>query len=144
MLSITRLFAPGLMAVVAFAGAPDTDSPYTKDSLSTIKQRLDEEKAVLIDVREKNEWEAGHLAAAELIPLTEIGKKIDDAEFLAMLRKNLPSDKPIYLHCKAGGRCLIAQKELKKALGADYDLRPLKPGYQELLDAGFKKAEVAK
>jgi phage shock protein E len=140
--TLCRLLAPGLVGVLALAGTPDDESPHTKDSLTTIRQRLDDEKAVLIDVREKNEWEAGHLAQAKLIPLTEIGKKIDEPEFLATLRKTLPADKPVYLHCKSGGRSVIAMKELQKALGGDYDFRPLKPGYQDLLDAGFKKAET--
>lgn len=139
-LSICRLFAPGFVTVLAFAGPANEDSPFTKDSLATVQKRLDEKKAVLIDVREQHEWEAGHLAQAKLVPLTDIGKKIDDPEFLAKLKKTLPDDKPVYLHCKSGGRCLIAMQALRKAFGDKYDIRPLKPGYQDLLDAGFKSA----
>ena len=140
-LSIARLFAPGLAGLLAFAGAPADDSPHTKDALPTVKQRVAEEKAVLIDVREKNEWEEGHIKQARLLPLTEIGKKLDEPDYVAKLKESLPTDKPIYLHCKAGGRCVIAAKDLQKALGKQYDLRPLKPGYEELLEAGFEKAE---
>lgn len=141
--SLARLFAPGLIGLFAFAGAATerTESPHTKDSLATVKQRLDEDKAVLLDVREKAEWEEGHLRQARLLPLTEIGKRLDEPEYQAELKKSLPTDKPIYLHCKAGGRCVIAAKDLKKALGEDYDFRPLKPGYEDLLKAGFEKAE---
>ncbi|MGC1274563.1 MAG: rhodanese-like domain-containing protein [Planctomycetaceae bacterium] len=143
-LSFCRLFVPGLVAVSAFAAPAIEESPYTKDSLATVQKRLDAKNAVLIDVREKNEWEAGHLRQATLVPLTEIGKKIDDEDFRAKLKKTLPDDKPIYLHCKSGGRCLIATKALRKAFGDEYDFRPLEPGFQELLDAGFKPADDAK
>lgn len=44
----------------------------------------------------------------------------------------------MYLHCGSGVRTLKAADELKK-LG--YDVRPLKPGYKELLKAGFEKAD---
>lgn len=144
LLSFCRLFAPGLVAVLAFAGPVEDESPYTKDSLATVQKRLGEEQALLIDVREKKEWNAGHLVQAQLIPLTDLGKKIDDRRYLTQLKKSLPADKPIYLHCKSGGRCLIAVKLLNEALGDGYDFRPLKPGYQELLAAGFAKADDAK
>lgn len=141
-LSFARLLAPGFVGLFAFsAAASEEESPHTKDGLATVRQRLDDEKAVLLDVREKGEWEEGHLKQARLLPLTEIGKRQDEAEYVDKLKESLPTDKPIYLHCKAGGRSVIAAKDLKKILGEGYDLRPLKPGYEELLDAGFEKAE---
>ena len=74
-ISLVRLFAPGFLGLLAFAGTADegAESPHTQDSLATVKERLDEDKAVLLDVREKNEWEEGHLRQARLLPLTEIG-----------------------------------------------------------------------
>ena len=142
-ISLARLFAPALVGFFAFAdtAADKAESPHTKDSLATVKQRVDDDQAVLLDVREKSEWEAGHLKRARLVPLTEIGKKLDEPAFVAELKKTLPTDKPIYIHCKAGGRCIIAAKDLKRSLGDNYDLRPLKPGYEELVEAGFERAE---
>jgi len=46
----------------------------------------------------------------------------------------LPKTKIIYVHCLAGGRCLQAA-DILAPLG--YDVRPLKPGYQALVAAGF-------
>jgi rhodanese-related sulfurtransferase len=51
--------------------------------------------------------------------------------------KLLPKDKIIYTHCKAGGRALMCGDILKKQ---GYDVRPLKPGFSDLLQAGFDKA----
>jgi rhodanese-related sulfurtransferase len=58
-------------------------------------------------------------------------------EISALLAK-LPKDKALYIHCKAGGRALTCGKILKER---GYDVRPLKPGYEQLLEAGFEKAE---
>ena len=102
---------------------------HTKDSLETVKKRLEEKKAILIDVREQGEWDAGHLNAAQLVPLTKLRAGVKE--------KTLPKDKIIYCHCRSGGRVLIATSILKP-LG--YDIRPLKQGYQQLLKAGFEKA----
>lgn len=107
---------------------------HTTDSLDKVKQQLVDEKAVLIDVREPSEWEDGHLKDARLLSLSRLRKGVPTEE----LTKTLPKGKVVYAHCRSGGRCLEAADKLK-ALG--YEVRPLKPGYQELLKAGFPKAE---
>jgi rhodanese-related sulfurtransferase len=102
----------------------------TADSLETVKNNLDLKKAILVDVREQDEWDEGHLERARLVPLSKIQKGLKpDA---------LPKDKIVYLHCRSGRRSLIAQELLKKE---GYDVRSLQPGYDDLLKAGFKKAE---
>ena len=141
LLSLGRLFAPGVVALLAFAAPADEPSGHTKDPLPSVQKKLDEKKAVLLDVREKKEWDAGHLAAARLVPLTELRDNLDKPEYVARLKKSLPTDKPIYVHCKAGGRCVLAADALRKELGPGYDFRALKPGYDDLVKAGFKKAE---
>lgn len=64
------------------------------------------ENARLIDVRSENEFNAGHLKGALLIPHTEIGEKI----------KNTVPDKdtPLYLYCRSGRRVGIAIGVLKE------------------------------
>lgn len=106
---------------------------HTKDSLDMVKKAVAAKKAVLVDVREMDEWDDGHLADAKFVPLSGLSKaKAED------LSKVLPKDQPLYLHCASGRRCLKAADELKK-LG--YDVRPLKAGYNDLLKAGFSKAK---
>jgi phage shock protein E len=106
---------------------------HTKDSLETVKSNLKDGKALLIDVREQREWDAGHLKGAIPMPMSKLNKD----EQLPELLKLLPKDKVIYVHCKAGGRALTCG-DILKANG--YDVRPLKPGYDDLLQAGFEKA----
>ena len=123
----------GLAALLSPARAAD----HTKDTPEEIKKALADGKAVLLDVREKDEWDDGHLKDAKLLPLSALkaGAKAEDVAKVA------PKDTIVYCHCGSGVRCLKAADELKK-LG--YDVRPLKPGYKDLLKAGFEPAEPPK
>lgn len=111
---------------------------HTTDSLETVKKNIADGKAVLVDVREKPEWDAGHLKVAVLI---EMSRFSDIEKQKAVAEKELDKSKIIYTHCKAGRRCLAVAEILKKF---GYDVRALKPGYEDLLKAGFEKAEVEK
>jgi rhodanese-related sulfurtransferase len=118
----------------------DQHSPpkHTKDSLALIKERIAKNEAVLVDVREKNEWEAGHLQSAIFLPLSGLKEGGTSESFASKLAVKLPKDKIVYCHCLSGGRVLPASAILQK-LG--YDVRPLKSGYELLLKAGFEKAK---
>lgn len=113
---------------------------HTEDSLDDVQKGLAQKKAVLVDVREIREWQAGHLAEAQFVPLSALGKKSKDPEFVSDLERRLGKEqgKVVYVHCKSGGRCLMAADVLKK-LG--YDARPLEQGYEDLLKAGFQQAK---
>jgi rhodanese-related sulfurtransferase len=123
-----------LAAVVAAAGVgPASAAGHTKDPLPAVQQAVTAGQAVIIDVREPDEWAGGHIAGARLVPLSTLEQGVDPAR-LAQL---LPKDKIIYCHCLAGGRCLEAAAILGP-LG--YDVRPLKQGYPQLIQAGFPAA----
>ena len=122
-----------LMVGLAGLSSEATAADHTRDTLDAVKKAVADEKAVLLDVREKSEWDDGHLKDAKPLPLSVLkaGAKPEDVAKVA------PKDKIIYCHCAAGVRSLKAADELKK-LG--YDVRPLKPGYEDLLKAGFAPA----
>ena len=50
--------------------------------------------APLLDVREPDEWAAGHAPTARLLPMSELIERIDE----------LPDDDPLYVVCRSGGR----------------------------------------
>jgi rhodanese-related sulfurtransferase len=50
--------------------------------------------AVVLDVREQNEWVAGHIDGATHIPMGEVPARLDD----------LPEGDPLYLICRSSGR----------------------------------------
>lgn len=121
------------VSFVAFGGGAMA-AEHTQDSLPTVKKNVAEKKAVLLDVREKSEWDAGHISGAVLLPLSELRAGVP-VETLVM---TLPKDRIVYTHCAIGKRSLTAA-DLLKTHG--YDVRPLKAGYKDLLNAGFEKAE---
>lgn len=106
---------------------------HTKDSLKTVKKNVTADKAVLVDVREKSEWDRGHVAGAIFLPLSAMKKGIDKET----LEKRLPEEKILYTHCVVGVRSRTAADILVKY---GYDVRALKPGYKDLIEAGFDQA----
>ena len=76
-------------------------------------------KAQLIDVREPNEFQSGHILGARNIPVSQ----------LKMRMKEIRPDKPVYLYCQSGMRSGRAAQMLYKK------------GYKDLshLQGGFKK-----
>lgn len=134
---MVRRFLLIAFAVCLLAATAKAESEHTKDSLATVKENVAEKKAVLVDVREQKEWDAGHVDGAVLVPLGDLAKKVKDPAFAAQLEKQVPKDKILYCHCAKGGRALLAA-DVFKNLG--YDVRPLKPGYKDLLGAGFPEA----
>src|SRR4051812_13566736 len=73
---------------------------YTTDSLDKVKTSLKHKKAILLDVREQSEWDAGHLQDAQLLPLSRLNQGITATDLV----KLLPTDKTIYAHCGSGRR----------------------------------------
>lgn len=60
----------------------------------TMVRKLVEEKAYIVDVREKDEYEAGHIIGSVNIPLSELRNRVDE----------IPKDRPVYLHCRSSQR----------------------------------------
>lgn len=121
-----------LVLTIGFPSARAAE--HSQDSTTTIKANLDKGTAILVDVREVEEWNEGHLKVAMLYQLSDINDMPSPKE----LKQKFGDKKIVYLHCRSGGRCLLAAAVLKEK---GYDIRPLKQGYRELLKAGFEPAE---
>jgi phage shock protein E len=114
---------------------------HTTDALDDIRRLIAKEKAVLVDVREEKEWKEGRLADAMLLSLSSLSPKLarKSADEIAKdVDERLDKRKIVYVHCASGKRSLLAA-EILRPLG--YDVRPLRPGFKELLKAGFPEAE---
>jgi rhodanese-related sulfurtransferase len=58
---------------------------------------LPKDGVTLLDVREDDEWAAGHAPGARHIPLGDLPERVSElAEF--------PDDTPVYVVCRSGGR----------------------------------------
>ncbi len=95
---------------------------YQKRIVKTVTEeefRAGYRKAQLIDVREPNEFESGHILGARNIPMSQ----------LKMRMKEIRPDLPVYLYCQSGMRSGRAAQFLHKK------------GYKDLtqLQGGFKK-----
>lgn len=129
----TWIVAFAILSAITLQSIAQEKEKHTTDSLETVQKNIAEGKAVLIDVREKAEWDLGHLKVAKLIEMSRLS---DPAKQKEVAEKELDKSKIIYTHCKAGGRCLRFAEILKKF---GYDVRAIKPGYEDLVKAGFEK-----
>ena len=77
-----------------------------------------EEGALLLDVREADEWEAGHAPDATWIPMGAIETRADE----------LPRDRRIVAICRSGTRSRVVAAAL---LGAGYDAVNVGGGMRE-------------
>lgn len=73
-------------------------------------------KPILLDVRTSQEYDAGHLEGAILIPYDQIGEKIG-----SVVKKK---SQKIYLYCRSGRRSKIATEKLAEL------------GYKNVVDLG--------
>jgi len=88
--------------------APKQESKVTEGEIEVteVKEKLDRgDKFVLIDVREPHEHQICNIPAAKLIPLGEVGKRLDE----------LDPEADIVIHCKSGMRSARACGILKAA-----------------------------
>lgn len=126
--------AAGLFALACLVPGQLLAVEHTREPLATVKEKVADRTAILVDVREKEEWNEGRLRDARLLPLSELEQGVSPEQ----LQRLLPKGKTVYLHCAFGGRCLEAAKILKQH---GYDARPLKPGFDALQEAGFSLAK---
>ena len=110
-----------LAAIAAFIGYTVWMYFYQKKLIKTLTEeefRAGYRKAQLIDIREADEYNAGHILGARNIPLSQI----------RLRHKELRQDQPVYLYCQSGFRTGRAAQYLKKQGYKDF--------YQ--LKGGFK------
>lgn len=76
----------------------DSGEPYRRVSLEEAKDMMDSGNAIVIDVRQPDEWASGHVAGAMHIPVDDVIARIDE----------LPADKDLLFICAMGVRSGLA------------------------------------
>jgi hydroxyacylglutathione hydrolase len=94
-------------------------------SAADLATRLAGAEVTLVDVRNRSEWDHGHIDGAIHIPVGHLGARLAE----------VPRDLPIVVQCQGGLRSAIASSVLL-ALGV-VDVLNLTGGYTEWVDAGL-------
>jgi rhodanese-related sulfurtransferase len=93
--------SPGFLKIV-----DDAKTRIREVSVEETREALDSESARVIDVREDNEWQAGHVAGAE-----HLGKGIIERD-IETFAPNKSSD--LILYCGGGYRAALAADSLQR------------------------------
>ena len=80
--------------------------------------------ALVLDIREPDEWSAGHVDGSVYIPMGELGARLDE----------LPTDRPIVAVCRSGARSATVTEALS---GRGYDVVNLVGGLQAWFAVGL-------
>ena len=96
-----------------------------------VRRRLTDGDGVVVDVRERHEWDAGHLAGAHHIPREQLAERIGE----------IVTDyaQPIVAYCAVGNRSALAGVTLKE-LGYE-DIHSMAGGIALWKDLGFEIEE---
>jgi len=85
---------------------PQVSRNYTSLDTEEAKTMLEDNKnVVLIDIRNRDEYNVEHLRGAKNIPLDQLDKR----------HEKLPRDKEIVVYCQTGGRSIRAIRKLEVA-----------------------------
>jgi hydroxyacylglutathione hydrolase len=85
-----------------------------------------DEKIVVLDVRQPNEYAEGHVADAVNVPLDEFTDLVNIA--------NIEEDQNVYIHCGAGYRSVVAASLLKRQ--GVHNIRNMLGGWNAIREEG--------
>jgi hydroxyacylglutathione hydrolase len=80
----------------------ETTAQISADELAA---KVDRDEVTVIDVRGRAEWELGHLPGVENIPVGYLTERLAE----------VPTSKPVVVHCQSGSRSAIAASVLQAA-----------------------------
>lgn len=93
---------------VAFAAACERAAVADSIAPAELAERIEAGNApVVLDVRTREEFDAGHIPGAVLIPHDELGPRVDELSW--------PRDAEIVVHCQSGRRAELAEAVLRDA-----------------------------
>ena len=100
---------------------------FTQISADALHERMEIGDVILLDVRPRQEYEAGHLAGARSIPLAELPARLDE----------LPADSLIVTYCR-GPLCVYADQALALITASGRQGARLEEGVAEWQLAGYQ------
>ena len=104
-----KQFLLALMALLFLTGCGGSDqileSTYQQISQETAKEMMDTQEVVILDVREQNEYNSGHIPEAILLP---VGTITEDTA-AAVIED---TDTVVLVYCRSGNRSKTASQAL--------------------------------
>lgn len=86
------------------AGTPDDSADGRAEITPAEAIEAVKNGAYLLDVREQHEWDAGHAPDAHLVPMSELGVRVNE----------VPSDREVLVVCHLGGRSAQVTSALRQ------------------------------
>lgn len=94
--------AKDVVNYAGYVGSNLLNNDFKQVNIDKVRE-LVENNAVIIDVRERREYENGHIKNSKNIPLSELRERVNE----------IPKDAPVYLHCRTGQRSYNATLALQ-------------------------------
>ena len=86
----------------------------------TLRERIDSGAVVLVDVRPREEYQAGHIAGALCMPLDELEQRLE----------SLPRDQEIVAYCR-GPYCIMAAEAVEQLRAKGFRASHMEEGVRE-------------
>ena len=94
-----------LIGLLSGCGGTKMNNTYIQITQEKAKQMMDEQKVLILDVREQSEFDSGHIANAVLLPLGSITAETAAAVIPA-------KDTVVLVYCRSGNRSKTASNAL--------------------------------
>ena len=108
----------------------DPREPFTRISVSEAKEKLDKGEAVMVDVREPNEYVEVHATGVRLIPVNTVMGGVKQI-------RDFAGGKDVLFICKSGARSALAAEFATAAGMDDLPLFNVEGGTLAWVEAGF-------
>ena len=96
-----------LLLLLTGCGGNDANGSYEQITQEAAKEMMDTEEVIILDVREQDEYDSGHIPSAVLLPVGTI-----DEETAAEV---IPEkDSTVLVYCRSGNRSKTASSTLAK------------------------------
>ena len=100
-----RILLLAMLLVLAGCGGTEMENTYQQITQEEAKNMMDTQEVLVLDVREQNEFDAGHIPGAILLPVGTISE--------ATAAAVIPADDTVVLvYCRSGNRSKTASAAL--------------------------------
>ena len=94
-----------MLLVLTGCGGRTVENTYQQITQEKAREMMDAQQVIVLDVREQNEFDAGHIPGAVLLPVGTIAKDTAAAVIPGL-------DSVVLVYCRSGNRSKTASKAL--------------------------------